>query len=126
MEIHTSYLNTNFPIEKCERVVYHLRTLEDLTQIKRRGNEIIRVVYVVTKDFNINKIDYIADFVNNSREIDELSFRQMIDNNYKETDYCQEYLLKGHKKRWYYIKQDDYNIYYVNGVVYNHFKDIKE
>ncbi len=37
----------------------------------------------------------------------------MMDNHYEETDYCREYLKRRTpKKRWWYIEQNDYNLYY--------------
>jgi hypothetical protein len=69
-------------------------------------------------------IDDIAVIVKHHPDIDELSFRQMVDENYNATTYCQDYLREGHKKRWWYIEQGDYNTYYVNGKLYNKFSDI--
>jgi hypothetical protein len=37
------------------------------------------------------------EFCANSDDIDELSFRQMVDNHYQETYYCHDYLKAGHK-----------------------------
>lgn len=124
LEMHTSYIDSEFPYEKCYRVVYHLRDFEQLKQINRHGNEIVRAVYVVTEDFSVRRIDSIAHYVHRSNEIDELSFRQMIDKNYQVTHYCEEYLRKWHKGPWWYIEQNDYNTYFVNGKLYYKFSDI--
>lgn len=125
LEMHTSYIGgVDFPFEKCHRVVYHCNAFEQLRYLKRHCNEIVRAVFVVTKDFTPEKIDAIAEFVENSDIIDELSFRQMVDKDYRVTDYCQEYLRAGHKKKWWYIEQCDYNSYYVNGTIYYRFSDI--
>ena len=62
--------------------------------------------------------------VNNNPNIDELSFRQMVDGNYQTTHYCQEYLEQGHKGNWYYITQGDYNLYYAENEVYTNYEVI--
>lgn len=125
LEMHTSYFNIwKFPYDKCHRVVYHLRDMNDISKIKRHGNEKVRVVFVVTEDFTDDKIATIVNQVHYNRNIDELTFRQMIDKNYRVTNYCQETLRRGHKVLWYYVEQDDYNPYYVNGTIYYQFSDI--
>ena len=124
LELHTSYTNAMFPYEWCHRVVYHCRGMASLLCVRRRGTEKVRVVFVVTEDFTKEKIDKIANYVERTTQIDELSFRQMIDKDYKVTDYCQEYLRAGHKKRWWYIEQNDYNTYFVNGKLYYKYSDI--
>ncbi len=58
--------------------VYHLHSYDQLKTIKRDGDEIVRVVYVVTENFTKELIDEIAIFCQESSEIDELSFRQML------------------------------------------------
>lgn len=63
-------------------------------------------------------------FCANSEDIDELSFRQMVDNHYRETYYCHDYLKAGHKKLWWYIEQNDYNLYYCQNHVYTEYKNI--
>lgn len=126
LEMHTSYINSTFPYEKCYRVVYHCHSVEQLSDIRRYGDEIIRVVFVATKDITIEKIDQIAKFVKESDVIDELSFRQMVDVDYKVRNYCHEYLKAGHKDLWWYIEQSDYNPYFVNGTIYYNFKDISD
>ena len=125
LEMHTSILNSNFPIDKCYRIVYHVRTIEQLRFIERHGNEIVRVVFVVDEHMTKTDIDFIAMFVKKSKHIDELSFRQMIDKDYQTTYYNYEYLLNGHKKDWWYIQQGDYNLYYCGGKIYKKYSDIK-
>ena len=125
IELHTSYIRNDIDLSKFARVVYHIRNFEDLARIKRQGNQIIRVVFVVTEDFTINYIDKIYEFVNNSTEIDELSFRQMVDNKYNTTYYCYDYLMAGHLKKWHYIEQNDYNIYYCENKVSYRYKDFE-
>lgn len=123
-EMHTSYLSSAFPYEKCDRVVYHLHDITQLPLVRRYGNEKVRVVFVVTEDFTIDKINYISSYVSGSDIIDELSFRQMVDKEYRVTNYCRDYLRTGHQKDWWYIEQGDYNSYFVNGMIYYKYSDI--
>lgn len=128
IEMHTSYMTdeSTFPFYDCKRVVYYLNTFEQLKHIHKTGNEIVRVVYVVTKDFTLEQIMNIAMFVADSNEIDELSFRQLVDKGYKVTDYWQDILRFGHKKLWWYIEQHDYNLYYAENKIYTKFSEIGE
>lgn len=126
-ELHTSLPNiSNAPYRCFERVVYHLHDFEQLKSIKRINNEIIRIVFVVTENFTVDLINRIAVYCHNSDDIDELSFRQMVDNHYEKTDYCREYLKEGHKKLWWYIEQNDYNLYYCENKVYTEYRKIGE
>ena len=61
-----------------------------------------------------------------SNEIDELSFRQLVDKGYEVTDYWQDILRFGHKKLWWYIEQCDYNLYYAENKIYTKFSEIGE
>lgn len=69
-------------------------------------------------------INAIADFVEESDQIDELTFRQRVDEHYKETYHLHDFLLAGHQKRWWYVTQCDYNTYYHNGKLYDKYTDI--
>lgn len=124
LELHTSYINDRLPYSQFYRVVYHCRKPTDMFFIKRDLAEIVRAVFVVTYGYFPELIDDIATIQKYHPYIDELSFRQMVDKDYNATTYCQDYLREGHKKRWWYIEQDDYNIYYVNGKIYHRFADI--
>ena len=126
IEMHTSYMTDEvpFPFYDCYRVVYHANTIEQLSQIKRTGNEIVRVVYVVTEDFSLEQIMEIALRVHDSDQIDELSFRQLVGKDYKTSDYWEDFLKLGHHKLWHYIEQKDYNLYYVEGKIYTKFSEI--
>ncbi len=125
-ELHTSLLRPNDLNYMFNRVVYHLHDFDQLSEIKRWGNEIVRVVFVVTENFTEQLIDKIAKCCKRSKKIDELSFRQMVDDNYQSTDYCREYLRAGHQKDWWYIEQCDYNLYYCENKVYTEYKTIGE
>ena len=125
IELHTSLPNVaGAPYDAFDRVVYHLHSLEQLYSIKRQNCAIVRVVFVVTENFTEDLINRIAIFCANSDDIDELSFRQMVDNHYQETYYCYKYLKAGHKKLWWYIEQNDYNLYYCQNKVYTEYKNI--
>jgi organic radical activating enzyme len=131
LELHTSYLTDTFdedasPFYPFSRVVYHCRNISDLFRIKRLGNQLVRVVYVVTETATQEKIDDIAAIVKYHPEIDELSFRQMVDDNYQTTHYLEEYLKAGHGDRWFYIQQGDYNLYYVENEVKCRYEDFRK
>ena len=68
----------------------------------------------------------IALFVKNSTEIDELSFRQLVDDKYTEQHYLEDYLRMGHKKLWWYIEQNDYNLYYAENEVSGRYRDFEK
>lgn len=132
IEMHTSiiypidsYKNTLWYPNSWNRIVYHLNNFTQLYSIKRYDREIVRVVFVVTEDFTPELINKISKFVKESNQIDELSFRQMVDNHYESTHYCQEYLENGHQKDWWYIQQCDYNLYYVENQIYHEFKEFQ-
>lgn len=126
LEMHTSYMTdeSTFPFYDCKRVVYHPNSFSQLQHIHRTGHEVVRVVYVVTEDFTLETIMNIALYVSQSKDIDELSFRQLVKPDYETTDYWQDFLELGHKKLWYYIKQCDYNDYYAENKIYYRFSDI--
>lgn len=126
LELHTSYIGADAPYYLFDRIVYHIHSIEQLKTIKRNKNEIIRVVFVVTENFTEDLINRIAVYCHNSEVIDELSFRQMVDDNYKETDYCKDYLKWGHQKLWWYIEQNDYNLYYCENKIYTEYRKIGE
>ena len=50
----------------------------------------------------------------------------MVDGNYKETHYCEDFLKAGHKKDWWYITQCDYNLYYAENEVKTRYEDFKK
>lgn len=113
-------------IDFFDRVVYHLYDFGQLKTIKRYSHEIVRIVFVVTENFSEDLINRIAVYCHNSDIIDELSFRQMVDDEYKETNYCKEYLKSGHQKLWWYIEQCDYNTYYCENKIYTEYRKIGE
>lgn len=129
-ELHTSYLSDEYedegtPFLPFDRVVYHRHDISDLFRIKRYAGQIVRVVYVVTEDFTPEKINDISTIVKYHPNIDELSFRQMVDSNYQNTHYCEDYLKAGHQKDWWYIQQCDYNIYYAENDIKFKYEDFR-
>lgn len=126
MEMHTSYTESEFPYHFCKRVVYHLQSVEDLENVVRRGAEIVRVVFVATEKLSREEINRISDFVRCSDQIDELSFRQMVNDRYETEYYNDDFLKAGHNKGlWHYIRQKDYNIYYAENRIYTKFSEIE-
>lgn len=131
LELHTSYLTDSFdedasPFAAFSRVVYHCRNIADLFHIKRIGGQIVRVVYVVTETATQEKINDIAAIVKHHPEIDELSFRQMVDSNFKPEHFCEDYLKAGHGDRWFYIQQGDYNLYYAENEVHTRYEKFRK
>ena len=133
IELHTSYYDFDhddgilmFPFEQFDRVVYHLHCAEELYKICRRGKEIVRVVFVVDDSMDEYEVSRISAIVQESDDIDELTFRQRVDANYKPTYHLRGLLLAGHKKAWWYVTQCDYNTYFHNGKLYTKYTDIFE
>ena len=131
IELHTSYYDFDhddgilmFPFERFDRVVYHLHCAEELYRIHRRGKEIVRAVFVVDDSMDEYEVSKISVIVQESDDIDELTFRQYVDENYKETYHLHDLLLAGHKKAWWYVTQCDYNTYYHNGKLFTKYTDI--
>lgn len=95
--------------------------------VERHGTEIVRVVFVATEKLSKEDITKISDFVYSSDQIDELSFRQMVNERYETEYYNHDFLKTGHEKGlWHYIRQKDYNIYYAENRIYTKFSEIGE
>lgn len=125
LEIHTSYIDSGFPIELCKKVSYHLRNKKQIQEIKRHGEEKIRAVFVVTDDMTEQDLHDIVELVKVSQDVDQISFRQRIDEDYKISYHLHNELKAGHGKDWWYIEQGDYNLYYAEGKVYKQYADFK-
>lgn len=132
LELHTSYLDPpTHMTHKFDRIVYHCHKPEDLFYITRFSRDLrqpyqrTRAVFVVTENFTPKLIDEIAAIAKYNPNIDELSFRQMVDKNYDVTHYCEDYLKAGHQKDWWYIEQNDYNIYYAENEVKFKYEDFR-
>lgn len=122
-ELHTSYLGAYCLGWTFDRIVYHLRDVEQLKDVKRwyQYSE-IRVVFVVQDKFTKEDIDYINEFCEKSKEIDQWSFRQMVDGNYKTNNHLKDYIKSTGA---YYIEQDDYNNYIINDKIITEFESLK-
>lgn len=134
IELHTSYINghlndQNFPFDAFDRVVYHVKTtdLNELIKIKRHGNEIVRIVMIATEKLKTEDFIKMSRFVEMSSDIDELSFRQLVNSNYETQYYNHELLSWGHRHElWHYIEQNDYNLYYAENKVSFKYEDFKQ
>lgn len=133
LELHTSILNSNFPYDLCERVVFHLNMSTQISMLLERDRNFcpfpdnVRVVFVVQEHYTKHLIDEIIKEIDDdvTYEITELSFRQMIDKNGQPCYYLHDYLKAGHGDRWYYIEQADYNEYFVNDHIEREYLKIK-
>lgn len=125
LEIHTSYVEHTWLTGYSYRMVYHLHSKEQLKAVRKFHSELVRVVFVVTDDMTEEDIKYISDYVKNSKEIDELSFRQRVDKDYKLSYHLHDFLTEGHQKKWWYITQGDYNLYYAENKVYHKYSDFR-
>lgn len=125
LEIHTSYVEHTWLTHYSYRMVYHLRSKEQLETIRKLDCELVRVVFVVTEDMTEEDVEYISKYVKNSKEIDELSFRQRVDKDYKVSYHLHDFLTEGHQKDWWYIVQDDYNLYYAENKIYHKYSDLR-
>lgn len=123
LEIHTSYIDSGFPVELCKKVSYHIHDKKQIQEIKRHGNEKVRVVFVVTDDMTAQDLHEISELVKASREVDQVSFRQRIDEGYSVSYHLHDELKAGHGKDWWYIEQGDYNLYYAEGKMYDRYAD---
>ena len=124
-ELHTSYINNVFSSDKCYRIVYHCRDIEDIEKIQKCKETVTRAVYVVQDRFTEDDISYIYEYYKHSPNIDELSFRQRVDKGFVITYHLHDYLLAGHKNKWWYIQQGDYNTYYAENEIHTEFNKFK-
>lgn len=129
LELHTSMLIEDFPYDKCERVVFHLTMPTQISLINNRFFKLpkfVRAVFVVQDYYTESLILRITKYANdNKNAINELSFRQMINESGNEEYYCHDFLKQHHKELWYYIEQCDYNDYFVQDHVENEYLKIK-
>lgn len=108
---HVNFNTKLFPKLKNYKSKYDIKSCR-MDLIKRYPNIINRVVFVVEKYFTPSLIDEIYNYFSFHPNIDQLTFRQLIDKDYNAANICDEYLTEGHNlKKWYYVKQGDYNEY---------------
>lgn len=129
-KIHTSYFTDlshtqKDIISKFDLVSYHLFDVQDIQCVERVQQECVRVVFVVTPDFTTQKIDKIKQEVSENDNINQLTFRQYVSNDYMPVRVCEDYLVHGdHQSYWKYVRKGDYNNYIVNNKLYFRFKDL--
>lgn len=124
LEVHTTFVESEFPYEKCAHMVYHLHDFDQVTHVIRHGNEKVRVVFVVDKSCTLDTIDKVADFCESSDAIDGLCFR-LRTKTHRPQKCCYDYIRNGFGTRWTYSEGPvDEAPYFVNGVIYYEFADI--
>jgi organic radical activating enzyme len=132
IELHTSYIKeieNKLPFELFKRIVFHCNTIDDIFEAEQTDCKGVnkRVVFVVEDRMNINYILTVRDIINSSKTIDQLSFRQRVDENYNVSYHLHDFLYIGHLyKQWYYIEQGDYNTYFVDGQVKEKYSDLRK
>ena len=131
LELHTSLISRWFPYGQCERVVFHFTMPNQIGILRWLDSEIdlrtptIRIVYVVQEHYTKHLINEVVKEVGFNRDVEELSFRQMINKEGQTEYYCHNYLKEGHGKSWYYIEQSDYNEYFVQDHIEKEYLKIK-
>lgn len=130
LEMHTSILSSSFPYTKCKRVVFHFSMPTQINMLYWRHSLIklpdnVRVVYVVQPHYTKYIINQIVQQVKSNEEINELSFRQMINADGTVDNTLYDYLKAGHMNDWYYIEQCDYNEYFVQDHMEREYLSIK-
>lgn len=123
--LHTSYKRSILNREPVDfdRISYHCLKREQLGMIRRVNDEIVRAVFVVQDFMDEDYIRGIVEDVKGSGLITELSFRQRIDPGYRINHHLHGFLKAGHGTDWWYIEQDDYNKYIVNGMISDKYED---
>ena len=101
LEMHSSYLVSDFPYEKCKRVAYHLQgsalLRSEPRHVYRHGDEIVRIVCVVQDYMTEKDLNSISDLVKSWGENSfELTFRQRVDAEYKISYHLHDFLKAGH------------------------------
>lgn len=131
IELHTSrisFIKDIFIDDHISRIVLHARSLKDLFKVRDiypYTSARIRVVFVVTSEMTEDDIKFISKFYELGDGIDELSFRQLVDENFEPYYYHDKFLKMGHEQgKWYYIQQNDYRNYYSEGKVYSKYSDL--
>lgn len=109
---------------------FHCNSLDDIFAVDEVDCKKVpkRVVFVVEERMNTGYIDTASNIVKfYCNEVDQLSFRQLIKENYQISYHLYNYLKAGHdRKDWYYIEQGDYNTYFINGDTKEKYSDLKK
>lgn len=148
VKLHTSYLHLHprLDLSHIYLIAYHVNFNNKLypvpaqdynhiesccmDRIQRHEGITNRVVFVVEDYFTPELIDSIYEYVQKSDNIDQLTFRQMTDKDYKPTMTCYDYLIDGHEKnKWFYVHGTDFNEYITMNTFetkFQNFCDIEE
>ena len=134
-EMHTSaycineYKNDDIVLSmlgRFDRVVFHCACIGQIEKVALicPKTTTLRVVFVVTPGMTRSHIDLVRRSVY-SWSIKELTFRQMVNNDFSTDETLKDYLRNGHERGlWHYTEQADYNRYIVNDRIYDRFEDI--
>lgn len=131
IELHTSYIDYNFDYSDFDRVVFHLQSPTQIRLIDMGRHRLwlssnVRVVFVIQEHYSKGIINNIIKEVENNEDVTELvSFRQLIKIDGAIAEIEHEYLKSKHLKDLYYIKQADYNEYFVNNHIEKEYLKIK-
>lgn len=125
VELETAYIESEFPYNKCGRVIYRLNDFDKLSSIVRHGRESVRVVFMVNKSCTLDLIDKVIDFCDGSDIINELHFRADGDKGSSLAKCCREYLRKEHENHWLFVEKfEEEPPYFMNGEIRYHWSDI--
>lgn len=86
-ELHTSIIGNYEMVAPFDRVVYHLRNISDIQNLSRYNGQIVRVVFVVTKDFTVEKINTIVNLVKFNNNIDLGRIQRYVSRQNRESEY---------------------------------------
>lgn len=129
IELHTTYLpdETVFPFYDCDKVLYYLNTIDQISKIVKTGHEAINIVFYVNKSYTVSDVMDITIAAELNGDIDGLYFYETNDSD----NHVLEVLRLGNRKLWSYktiidLKHElESNVYYIeNKICY--FDDIKE
>ena len=132
IELHTSYIKeieNKLPLELFGRIVFHCNTIDDIFEVEQTDCKDVpkRVVFVIEDRMTFKYLLTVRNVVDNAKTIDQLSFRQRVDENYNISYHLHDILKLGHsRKQWYYIEQEDYNTYFVDGQTTERYSDLKK
>lgn len=128
VEMHTSYMTdeTAFPFYDCYRVVYHANSIDQLSHIRRTGNEIVRAVFVVTADYTKIVLKVVLFGVLIINQLPEAQLVNLCAVFHEQGNVHDVSDGVGHKKLWWYIEQNDYNLYYAENEVSGRYRDFEK
>jgi hypothetical protein len=123
LELHTKYVESEFPYGRCKNVTYQVQDFDQLTKIAKHGREWVRVEFIVGKSCTLDLIDKVADYYESSDIIHDLCF--LVNEESHLPKNCKEYLRKGDPSRWTFIEHLEADPpYFINGEIRYHWSDI--